>query len=62
MNPKGKALAKYGKGSRTYPLKNEVHELRKHRGSESAEKELHSYRKMREFSNASGTWRRKNSK
>ena len=49
------------KEHRTYPLGEEVSELRKHRGEPSAEKELHSYGKMREFSKASGTWGKKNS-
>lgn len=52
---------KTSNATRSYPIKGEVHELRKYRGSATAEKELGSYRKMREYSKASGTWGKKNS-
>ncbi len=48
--------------SRTYPIKEEVHELRKHRGNENTEKSLKSYKDMKNFSKASGTWGIKNAK
>lgn len=46
--------------SRTFPLKGEVSEARKHRGDKVAEKELGDYRRYKSFSKASGTWGGKN--
>ena len=52
----------YGGGHRTYPLKGEVSELRKHRGEKESEEGLASYRRMKKFSKDSGTWGKKNIK
>jgi hypothetical protein len=48
--------------TRTFPLNEEVKEARKNRGNVSAEKELGDYKRYKNFSKASGTWGRKNSK
>ena len=49
-----KKIAK-GHPHRSSPIGREVGELRKLRGSETAEKELHSYKKAKEYYKASGT-------
>ncbi len=54
---KSKALAKFrfGNGTRSYPMKNEVSELRKSRGSFESEHGLSEYRRAKSFKKASGT-------